>query len=128
MKITAFNPLILTKDAEATIALYEALGFERRHTKSGIEGNVTSVTMRYTGDDGKVFNIDITEAPVPQDVTTIRMSVRGFDEAYQLLEERGFKNAQGDKITETGTSKATMMVSPSGVPISLTEHIRKEDE
>ena len=46
MKITAFNPLILTKDAEATIALYEALGFERRHTKSGIEGNVTSVTMR----------------------------------------------------------------------------------
>ena len=128
MKITAFNPLILTKDAEATIALYEALGFERRHTKSGIEGNVTSVTLRYTGDDGKVFNIDITEAPVPQDVTTIRMSVRGFDEAYQLLEERGFKNAQGDKITETGTSKATMMVSPSGVPISLTEHIRTEDK
>ena len=128
MQITAFNPLILTKDAEATIALYEALGFERRHTKSGIEGNVTSVTMRYTGDDGKVFNIDITEAPVPQDVTTIRMSVRGFDEAYQLLEERGFKNAQGDKITETGTSKATMMVSPSGVPISLTEHIRTEDK
>ena len=128
MKITAFNPLILTKDAEATIALYEALGFERRHTKSGIEGNVTSVTMRYTGDDGKVFNIDVTEAPVPQDVTTIRMSVRGFDEAYQLLEERGFKNAQGDKITETGTSKATMMVSPSGIPISLTEHIRTEDK
>ena len=128
MKITAFNPLILTKDAEATIALYEALGFERRHTKSGIEGNVTSVTMRYTGDDGKVFNIDVTEAPVPQDVTTIRMSVRGFDEAYQLLEERGFKNAQGDKITETGTSKATMMVSPSGFPINISEHIRKEEE
>ena len=127
MKITAFNPLILTKDAEATIALYEALGFERRHTKSGIEGNVTSVTMRYTGDDGKVFNIDVTEAPVPQDVTTIRMSVRGFDEAYQLLEERGFKNAQGDKITDTGSSKATMMVSPSGIPINISEHIRKED-
>lgn len=128
MKITAFNPLILTKDAEATIAVYEALGFERRHTKSGIEGNVTSVTMRYTGEDGKVFNVDVTEAPVPQDITTIRMSVRDFDEAYTLLEERGFKNTQGDKITETGTSKATMMVSPSGVPISLTQHIRKEDE
>lgn len=128
MKITAFNPLILTKDAEATIAVYEALGFERRHTKSGIEGNVTSVTMRYTGEDGKVFNVDVTEAPVPQDITTIRMSVRDFDEAYKLLEERGFRNTQGDKITETGTSKATMMVSPSGVPISLTQHIRKEDE
>lgn len=128
MKITAFNPLILTKDAEATIAVFEALGFERRHTKSGFEGGVTSVTMRYTGDDGKVFNIDVAEAPVPQDVTTIRMSVRGFDEAYRMLEERGFQNAQGNKITDTGTSRATMMVSPSGVPISLTEHIRTEEK
>ena len=32
MKITSFNPLIVTKDAASTIALFEALGFERRHT------------------------------------------------------------------------------------------------
>lgn len=31
MKITSFNPLIVTKDAEVTIALFEALGFERPH-------------------------------------------------------------------------------------------------
>ena len=31
MKITSFNPLIVTKDAEAAIALFEALGFERPH-------------------------------------------------------------------------------------------------
>ena len=36
MKITSFNPLIVTSKAEETIALYEALGFERRHVKSGI--------------------------------------------------------------------------------------------
>ena len=36
MTITAFNPCIITKDAESVIALFEALGFERRHTKTGI--------------------------------------------------------------------------------------------
>ena len=45
--------------------------------------------------------------------------------AYKLLEGKGFKNAQGDRITDTGSSKATMMVSPSGFAINLSEHIRK---
>lgn len=128
MKITSFHPSIVTKNAEETIALFEALGFERRHTKTGINGHVTSVTMKYTGEDGKEFRVSISEAPVPQDITSIRMNIRDFDEAYQLLEERGFKNAQGDKVTDTGSSKATMMVSPSGFPINISEHIRKEDE
>ena len=42
MKITSFYPSIVTKNAEATIALFEALGFERRHTKTGINGFVRS--------------------------------------------------------------------------------------
>ena len=41
-----------------------------------------------------------------------------------MLEEKGFKNAQGDRITNTGTSKSTMMVSPSGFSITITEHIK----
>ena len=129
MNITSFNPLIVTKDAEATIALFEALGFERRHMKTDINGkDITSVSMRYTGEDGKVFHVDITSAPVEQDITTIRMNVRDFDEAHRMLEEKGFKNAQGDKVTDTGSSKAAMMVSPSGFSISVVEHIRKEEK
>ena len=128
MKITSFNPLIITQDAEATVALFEALGFERRHMKTGInDTDITSVTMRYTGEDGKVFHVSVTKAPQPQAITTIRMNVRDFDEAYKMLEEKGFKNAQGDKITDTGSSKSTMMVSPSGYSISVIEHIRKEE-
>ena len=65
MTITSFNPLIVTQDAEATIALFEALGFERRHMKTGInDKDITSVRMRYTGEDGKVFHVDVTSAPV----------------------------------------------------------------
>ena len=128
MTITSFNPLIVTKNAEETIALFEALGFERRHEKTGINGDITSVRMRYTAEDGKVFHVDVTSAPVPQDITTIRMNIRDFDEAYKMLEDRGFRNAQGEKVTDTGSSKSTMMVSPSGFSISITEHIRKEEK
>ena len=128
MKITSFNPCIITKDAESVIALFEALGFERRHKKTGInDADITAVRMRYTNEDGKVFHVDVTQAPVPQDITAIRMNVRDFDEAYKLLEEKGFKNAQGEKITNTGSSIATMMVSPSGFAINVGEHIREHD-
>ena len=129
MQITTFNPTIVTKDVESVIALFEALGFERRHTKTGInDSDISNVRMRYTGEDGKIFHVDIASAPVPKDITSIRMNIRDFDEAYQFLEARGFKNAQGDKITNTSSSKSTMMVSPTGFPINITEHIRKEDK
>ena len=48
MKITTFNPLIVTKDAEGVIKLYEELGFERRHTIT-VQSNgkdITSVRMK----------------------------------------------------------------------------------
>ena len=128
MQITTFNPLIVTKDAESVIKLFEDMGFERRHKKTGInDSDISSVRMRYTGEDGKVFHVDVTEAPVPQDIATIRMNVDNFDEAFKMLEEKGFKNAQGNRITNTGSSKSTMMVSPSGFSISVAQHIKDHD-
>lgn len=122
MKITAFNPLILTKDAETAVKLFEELGFERLHTKTGINEHVTSYDLK----DANGFRVDVAQTDaMPQDMTAIRMNVRDFDEAYEFLVERGFKNAQGDKVTDTGSSKATLMVSPSGFAISLAEHITK---
>ena len=128
MTITSFNPLIVTKDAEATIALFEALGFKRRHTKTGINDNdITSVRIRYEGEDGKVFHVDVTSAPVPQDITSVKMNVRDFEEAMKLFEEKGFTNMQGEKITNTGSSIATMVKSPSGYTVSVSEHIREHE-
>ena len=50
MKITSFNPLIVTKDAEPVIALFEDLGFEKRHTKEGITtGAVTGAGFSLEG-------------------------------------------------------------------------------
>ena len=38
MKITGFCPIIVTKEQESAVKVFEALGFERRHTKTDIEG------------------------------------------------------------------------------------------
>ncbi len=128
MQITTFNPMIITNDSESAIKLFEELGFERRHTKTGIgDGNGSDVRMRYTGDDGKIFYVDIAQAPVPETITAIRMNVRDFEEAKKFLEEKGFVNEQGDEITDTGSSIAAMMVSPSGFAIVADEHIRDHD-
>jgi glutaminase len=123
MKVTAFNPLILSKDAKAITELFEALGFEYRHTKTNInDKDITSFDMKHP--DG--FRVDVAQVEqMPQDMTAIRMNVRDFDEAYEFLTAHGFKNSQGDRITDTGSSKATLMVSPSGYAISLAQHIKK---
>jgi hypothetical protein len=121
MKITGFRPLIVTSKSEDAIAVFEALGFECRHKKTGINDNVDAVAMK----DENGFRINIAQADqMPQDLTSIAMNVDNFEEAYEFLTARGFKNAQGDRITDTGSSKATMMVSPSGFTISLSEHIK----
>jgi hypothetical protein len=61
---------------------------------------------------------------LPQDLTTIQMNVRDFDEAFGFLIARGFKNISG-KIVESPTNKSAMMTSPSGYAFDLCQHIRK---
>ncbi|MDO4798092.1 MAG: hypothetical protein Q4A01_08760 [Coriobacteriales bacterium] len=123
MKITAFNPLILSTKADETIELFEALGFDRAHTKSGIEGHITSVDLKY----GEQFRVDVANVDkFPQDMTVIRMNLRDFNEAYEFLLSKGFKPAREDgSTTKTGSSEDTLMFSPSGFAICISEHIRK---
>lgn len=122
MKISALNPLILAPETDSIVELFEALGFEKRHTKTGIsEENVSSIDLK----DANGFRVNVAHvAQLPQAMTTIRMSVDNFEEAYELLKAHGFVNPQGDEVTDTGTSKATLMMSPSGFAISLSQHIK----
>ena len=125
MKITTFNPQIITKDAESVVQLFEALGFERRHTKQDIgELNVTGIRMK----DANGFYLDISQSDrLPCDcIQGIRMNVDDFDEAYRLLTERGFKNFYGDRVVDNPTSKSAIMIAPSGFVINLVQHIREQ--
>ena len=57
MKITTFNPQIITKDAEPIVELFKALGFEVRHDQEGIgELGVEGIRMK----DGNGFHLDIS--------------------------------------------------------------------
>ena len=127
MKITSFNPLIVTKDSEAAIKLFEELGFKRHHTKEGVDGQANSGVVEYRMKDDNGFYVDITQAQmdIPKDYTFIRMNVSDLDEAYNMLTERGFRMAKGfDDAVDTGTSRYRLMVSPTGTIMSITEHIK----
>ena len=79
--------------------------------------------------DANGFHVDVARVEsMPKDMTTMRMNVRDFEEAYELLKAHGFKNAKGeDTVVETVHAKSCLMISPSGFSIQLTQHIRKED-
>ena len=124
MKITTFNPQIMTKDAEAVAELFEKLGFEKRHVKEeiGVLG-VTGVRMK----DAEGNYLDISQADVlpERDLTAIRMNVDDFDEAYELLVANGFRNVYGDKTVDGQTSRSAVLISPSGYAINLVQHIKQ---
>ena len=80
MKITSFNPLIVTKDSAPIVKLFEELGFERRHDLKASTGEkgIDSIRMK----DANGFYVDISEVEnfsLPQDLTLIRMNVDDFD-------------------------------------------------
>lgn len=124
MKITTFNPQIITKDAEALVKLFEQLGFEKRHQQEGIgEFDVKGIRLK----DANGFNLDISQPdvmPTETDLLAIRMNVDDFDEAYQLLVKNGFKNYYGDSTASTRTGKSAIMISPTGFVINLVQHIK----
>lgn len=123
MKITTFDPLIVSAEAEAVIKVFEELGFEKSHIKEGeVDGNdFANVRMK----DANGFHVDIANVPVPKDMTFIRMNVDDLDEAKAILEKHGFVNANAGQRRETETSYSEFMASPSGFAINLVKHIKK---
>ena len=127
MQITTFNPMILTsiENSENIIKLFEELGFERRHEVDNVDNRgIISVRMK----DANGFYVDVAQTHLEKDMTTMRMNVRDFEEAYEFLKAHGFKNARGeDSVVESTSAKSCLMISSSGFSIQLTHHIRKED-
>ncbi len=123
MKITSFNPLILTKEADAAIDLMKSLGFEIRHNVGNItDKDIVNVDMK----DANGFRVDVAKVDVPTDRIIIRMNVDNFEEAYDFLISKGFTNPSG-RVVESKSSKSVMMVSPSGYAFDLCHHIKNHD-
>ena len=124
MKITTFNPMILTKNQEEVVKFFEDLGFVRKHAPTVETGTSTVTSIRM--EDANGFNVDVAGVgSLPRDMTIIRMNVDDFDEAYEMLTAKGFKNSGGDQVVETASNKSALMVSPSGFAFDLCQHIKK---
>ena len=123
MKITTFNPLIMSAEAEAAIKLFEDLGFEKSHVKESEVNGTDFANVRMKDANG--FHVDIANVPVPRDMMVIRMNVDDIDEAKALLEKHGFVNANSGQRRESDTSYSEFMASPSGFTINLVKHIKK---
>ena len=125
MKITAFNPLIVTKEVDSTIKLFEELGFEKKHLKENEVNDMDISTVRMKDSNG--FHVDVSKVPVPKDMVVIRMNVDDFEEAKAILVKHGFVNQNAGQTVETSSSRSEFMVSPSGFSIDLVKHVKKED-
>ena len=125
MKITTFNPQIVTKNAEPLIKLFEELGFERRHKQDGIgDYDVTAIRMK----DANGFYLDISQADadIPHDIVSIRMNTDDFEKAYDMLIEHGVKNIYGDRSIPSKSAKSAMMISSTGFAVNLIQHIKND--
>ena len=125
MKITGFRPLIVTKDQESVIKTFEALGFEKRHTKKDVEGGA-NVAVAMKDENGN--RVVVTKAEnMPQDLTGIAINVDHFQEAYDFFIGKGFIDPRGGKVTNTSSSRATLLFAPSGFAVNISEHIKDRD-
>ena len=123
MKITTFNPAIITKEAAPIIKLFEELGFQQTHNKAE-NTDVDFSAHRMKNEGG--FHVDVVEVPViPQTYTCIRINVDNYEEAYEFFMSRGFRESRGFSPSTTKSSKYAYLVSPSGFIIDIIEHIKK---
>lgn len=121
MKITSFNPLIVTPEPEKLVQLFEALGFEKKHNiKNAGNDDVNICDIRMTDPNGHHVDVAST-ANIKQDLTIIRMNVDDFDEAYNFLISKGFTHPSGTFV-ENEYSKSTLMKAPSGFAFDLCHH------
>lgn len=125
MKITGFCPMIVTKDQESVVKVFEALGFERRHRKTDIEGGA-NVSIAMKDANGNRISIAST-AKDRADITGIQINVDNFREAYDFFIGQGFIDPRGEKTTVTSSDQATMLFAPSGFAVVISEHFRDRD-
>ena len=127
MKITSFNPMIVTNRPEEVLKFCEMFGFEKKHapilkTPDGLE----FTDYRLQNDTGFYMDVAAISTPLPSEYPAIRINVDDFDEAYKFLTTYGYVPTHNMPPIETESSKSIALIGP-GFTIYLVQHIKKED-
>ncbi|MBQ9059048.1 MAG: hypothetical protein IJ125_07680 [Atopobiaceae bacterium] len=129
MKITTFDPVIVTNRPDEVLPVFEKFGFEKKHspTVKGPSG-YEATDNRMKTENGMTMDVIAIDPnlPLEKEILAIRMNVDDFEEAYQMLTDLGFKPSHEGAITETDYAKGVGMLSPIGFNIYLIQH-KKED-
>ena len=127
MRITSFDPVIVTTKQAECLELFEALGFERKHapTNEFYGAKVTSVRMKHPNG----YHVDVVSKSTKNDADEmlIRVNVDDFEEAYRLMTAHGFKNIHGDETIDVKSARSASMEGPSGARIAIVKHIKDHD-
>lgn len=122
MEIRAFRPIVFTSDASGIIAQFEKLGFVRKHEKDMSETNgVVSGVMK----DAAGHTLATVQGPkFAQTFAGINIMVDDFDNAMKEFAEMGYVNIRTEGGADTGSSVATLLRSPEGLFVSVSQHIK----
>ena len=124
MKITTFDPVIVTPAADNVVKLFEELGFVTSHNPTAKPPGASVPVFRMKHEKG--FHIDILDKKdIPRDITNIRMNVDDFDEAFEILRSHGFIELYPDAPHDSESHRGCEMISPAGMTITLMQHIKK---
>lgn len=124
MKITTFDPVIISSQYDDVVSLFKELGFETTHNPTAKPNGVPMQVTRMKHKEG--FHIDIIDnSSIPRDISTIRMNVDDFDTAHDILIANGFTELYPDAPHDSTTHIGREMISPTGLTITLMQHIRK---
>ena len=112
--------MILSGYPEKIIERFKEIGFECPDSID--DRDITNVRMK----DANGFCLDVARVEsMARDVTTIRMNVSDFDEAYEILKAHGFIKVRDIyQPIESESTRSCLMSIPSGVSIHLTRHIK----
>ena len=129
MKITTFNPMIITNRAEDVLKAFELFGFTKKHapTMKLVSGEEFT-DYRLQIEEGFYMDVAAIDTPLPMEVPAIRINVDDFDEAYKMLTDVGYKPTHEGAFAETEHAKSVALIGPVGFTIYLVQHIKKEDK
>lgn len=131
MKITTFDPEIISNQSEDAIAFFKELGFEKRHAPVAETtlNDVKTLVMRTRMKNADGCCVEVSMAnQVPHDYVGIRMNVDNFDEAYNILTAHGFEKAPGVEPVFENNARCLLMRGPSGLLIDLIQHVKNEED
>ena len=129
MKITTFNPMIITNRSEEVLKVFEKFGFTKKHAPTYTMASGDEFTdYRLQNENGFYMDVGVINIPLPMEIPAIRINVDDFDEAYNMLTGYGYKATHEQPVIENEHTKAAALIGPIGFTIYLVQHLKKEDK